>query len=346
MATERKDGRWQAVVTIANGTKKPTRKFFYGPTEEAAETKANNYYNKYVIGTYTEITFKEYSNKYIQYRSSELAQRTVEYYKDILRLHILPTLGKKLFDDIKPLDIKNLLYSMENKGIGAKTRVNTYLVLHLIMKEAVMDGLIEFNPVANVRKPKYRRKEVTPIPTDDFWIIFNNANQKMKTILYLTWTTGLRVGEVVGLQWGDLNIKNRTLQVSRALTRTRDGLKVKSPKTSYGRRTISIRQELIDMLLELKSDSVFIFTNLYGNMQDPSIVSKQFSKLCENLNLKYNFHQLRHTHATMLGDQGISPKAIQERIGHGSATFTMDVYTHKSEKSQDGIADLDIFDIK
>ena len=352
MATLRKDGRWQAVVTVSNGDGKYKRKFFYSTSDTDAEAKANNYYNKYIVGSYEAITFSDYSSKYLEYRKSELAIRTYDYYKDTLRLHIRPVIGNMLIGDIKPIDIKKVISTMEYKGIGAKTRLNAYLVMHLVLKEAMLDEIIESNPVANVRKPKYVKKEKKIIPPKDFWEIYDIADEKMKIILYLAWCTGMRVGEIVGLQHNDMDtimVKDKKISiinVKRSISKSSDGLVIKMPKSSYGKRKIPIPVKLANMLNEFKKTSVFLFTNIYNEMQDPSTISKQFTKLCKKLGFNYSFHQLRHTHATMLADAGISPKAIQQRLGHHSAIFSLDVYTHSTDNTQNGIDELGIFDAK
>lgn len=342
MATLRKDGRWQAKVQLGkNDLGKYIEKVFYGKTEKQAELKADTYYNKYVVGSYEETKFKDYSIRYLNYRKSELAARTYDYYSDTLRLHILPVIGETLIGDIKPTDIKKVISSMEINGIGTKTRLNTYLVMHLVLKEAMLDGIIETNPVDNVRKPKYIKKEKSIIPVKDFWNIYDHADERMKVILYLAWCTGLRVGEIAGLQHGD--ISDKYLNVKRSVSKSSDGLIVKTPKSNYGIRKLPAPKNLINMLSSIEKSSIFLFPNIYNSIQDPGTISKQFSKLCKKLGYEFNFHQLRHTHATMLADAGINPKAIQQRLGHHSAIFSLDVYTHSTENAQEGISDLTIF---
>lgn len=345
MATERKDGRWQAKVHIGKDSKgKRLVKTFYGPSEEEAEKKANDYFKKYVVGSFEAVTLKEYATKYLAARKLEISQATYDSYLLTLDKHVYPFLGLKLVPDIKIVDLKNLFLTLERSGVGEKTRLHVFIILSLVFKEAAIDEVILYNPMLNVRKPKYKRKEVKIIPIEEFWQIYEIADERMKVILYLAWCTGLRVGEVVGLQWGDIDFKKNVINVSRSISRTSQGVMAKAPKTSYGKRQIPIPQKLAETLKAYKGDSLFVFTNLYGQMQDPGTISKSFSKLCKKLGFPYHFHQLRHTHATMLGDAGVKPKAIQERIGHSSSAFTLDVYTHKTEKTQEGIADLSIFE--
>ncbi|KAF0092214.1 MAG: integrase family protein [Fusobacteria bacterium] len=342
MATLRKDGRYQARITAGvRSDGKPIKMFFYGASEDEAEEKASNYYNKYVVGQYEVITFKEYSEKYLIMRSRELAQSTIDSYETTLKKHITPYLEYKLMADIKISDIKKLFQTLDLLGIGDKTKVMVYIVLSLIFKEAAIDEIVDFNLMLNIRKPKYKKKEMTTIPINHFWLIYETADQRMKTILYLAWCTGLRVGEIAGLQKSDIN--DNLLTVRRSISKSSKGLIIKSPKSNYGLRKVPIPIELSDMLKAIKSNSVFLFPNSINEVQSPDVISKTFSKLCKKLGYDYHFHQIRHTHATMLAEAGIKPKGIQQRLGHHSALFSLDVYTHNTDKSQDGIAELEVF---
>lgn len=353
MATLRKDGRYQARITTgikSNG--KPIKIFFYGASNDEADAKADAYFNKYVVGPFEAVTFKQYSEKYLIMRNSELSQATLDSYSLTLHKHIIPYIGRNLLPDIKLADIKNLFLNLERSGVGDKTRVMVYLLLSLIFKEAAIDEIIVNNIMLNVRKPKYQRKEMTIIKDDDFWAIYNIADQRMKIILYIAWCTGMRVGEIVALQGNDINIvkikdeEMAFINIKRSISKTSKGLIVKSPKTNYGQRNLPIPMELYQMLKLINSNSVFLFSNSYGEMQAPDVISKTFSKLCKKLGFEYHFHQIRHTHATILAEAGIKPKGIQQRLGHHSALFSLNVYTHNTEKTQDGIADLPVFKFK
>lgn len=346
MATKRKDGRYQAVC-IASPTSKSQRKYFYAETPEEAEALADKYYNLYVKGGYKEISFQEYREIYIDYRKKDLAVRTIDSYKSILRLHINPLLDKKNLGDINPRDIKNILKRIEIGGASGKTMSNVYQVMNTLFKQAVYDEFIPNNPVEKVQKPKHKRPDIKIIPLDHFTKIYKEADVEFKILLELVWSTGIRVGEVAGLKAIDIDDVQKGIHVRRAIARTSNGLIVKEPKTIYGKRFIPIPIGLIKILKKLShKNGEFLFPDHNRNMQDPTEISKKFSKLCKQIDFDYHFHQIRHTHATMLADRGVQIKGIQERLGHHSAAFTIDTYTHKTAKAQEGIIDLDIYGIK
>lgn len=341
MATKRKDGRWQARISLG---KKPNGKweykYFYGSTEEEAEKLADQYYNKYVIGTFKEITLKEYASQYIKYRSTELSQNTIDSYNNVLNKHIYPVLGEILIAEVDTAKIKYLLTGSKS---GARTKVLIYIVLNMIFKEALIEDLVDINPIDKIRKPKYNPLKKEIIPTDIFWEIYDHANEEMKIILYLAWCTGLRVGEITGLQHKD--ISNNLIKVRRSIADTTEGLLITNTKSINSYRELPIPDNLSVMLKEINNTSMFLFPSNNGTIRTPESISKAFSRLCKQLGYDYRFHIIRHTHATLLAENGISPKGIQARLGHHSAKFSLDIYTHITDNSQKGIAELKVFNI-
>ncbi len=173
-------------------------------------------------------------------------------------------------------------------------------------------------------------------------------NSKHYAAYLLELATGLRRGELLGLKWPDLDLKSGTVTVNRGLVRAKgQGLIFQEPKTHYSRRTISIPLQVARELerhkakqnidkLELGKayyNDNLVFCTKEGKPLDPSEFTRHFQRLLKAAGLpRLRFHDLRHTFATVSLQEGVSAKVIQEVLGHHSAAFTMQVYSHVTEK--------------
>jgi integrase len=166
-------------------------------------------------------------------------------------------------------------------------------------------------------------------------------------IVSLALATGLRRGELLGLQWGDVDLDAGTLRVERSVEETRSSLRLKSPKTRAGRRNISLPPDTVAMLrahkvkqLELRlvlgmgniERDTLVFSDVEGRMLNPHAVSRAWRRVCDAKELpRVSFHALRHTHVSMLIRAGVDILTISRRLGHSKASVTLDVYGHLIE---------------
>lgn len=157
-------------------------------------------------------------------------------------------------------------------------------------------------------------------------------------------TISIRRGELLGLRWQDINFEKMTLSVYQSLIRTRQkGLILSEPKTEKSKRTIPLTEEVIEALRQHKikhsknkliagsaySNSGLVFCNELGGPIDPRNFTLQFERLLKSAELpRIRFHDMRHSHATMLLQKNVQPKIVQERLGHSTISLTMDTYSH------------------
>jgi integrase len=161
--------------------------------------------------------------------------------------------------------------------------------------------------------------------------------------------TGMRRGEILGLQWNDVDLGAALIRVERSLEQTADGLKLKSPKTKRSRRSITLPQTTVDALtahqLSQKKHKVsvgpayedenLVCAQLDGSFLNPRSLSKEFTALVKSIGITpITFHGLRHTHITQLLASGVHPKVASERAGHASVSVTLDIYSHVAENLQ------------
>lgn len=160
-----------------------------------------------------------------------------------------------------------------------------------------------------------------------------------KTAIY----TGLRRGEVLGLRWQDVDFDNLVISVRQSLQEVKGvGITFKEPKSGKS-RSITItttlakelkklyKQQLTDKLLlgQIYQDLDLVFAQVNGKLLPPTEMARNYRKMVNNSGLPYiRFHDLRHTHATLLLQQGVHPKVVSERLGHSTISITMDIYTH------------------
>jgi integrase len=157
----------------------------------------------------------------------------------------------------------------------------------------------------------------------------------------------MRRGELLGLQWGDVDLDRGTLRVERSVEETKAGLRVKEPKTKRSRRNIGLPQDAVAMLrnhrvaqLELRlklglgniTPQTLVFSTIEGELLSPDNLSRDWIRVCKLRKLpRHGFHALRHTHLSILIRQGMDILTISRRIGHSKPSVTLDVYGHLIE---------------
>jgi integrase len=157
----------------------------------------------------------------------------------------------------------------------------------------------------------------------------------------------MRRGELLALQWGDIDLDRAVLRVERSIEETKAGLRAKPPKTKRGRRNVGLPQDAVAMLrnpkvaqLELRlklglgniAPETWPFSTILGALLSPDNLSRDWIRVCRQRKLpRYSFHALRHTHVSTLIRQGVDILVISRRIGHSKPSVTLDVYGHLIE---------------
>ncbi len=159
-------------------------------------------------------------------------------------------------------------------------------------------------------------------------------------MFYLELTTGIRRGELVALLWDDLDLETQTLSISKSAGRINGEVKVTQPKTANSVRTIYLPQETIDLLIQEHAkhpgNPIMFPSPVTGNLYGPDCIGRLHKNLLKKAGITENipFHGLRHTFATLAIQQGIDAKTVSSILGHYSAGFTLDTYTHVTNEMQ------------
>lgn len=226
-------------------------------------------------------------------------------------------------------------------GLSAKTIINVHRLLNNALKNAVIHGEMERNPCDLVVLPKYNRTVMRCLTIDEQRKILSAVKDSYYAPVFaFALQTGMRLGEVMGLTWNDVDFFNRVITVSHTLKRvnvfgedTKTKLKFSTPKTCNSYRQIPLTDSLYNLLFEQhKRKSITtnqVFCNTKGELCGPRYIEQYFQNVCKRLNLKgVSFHTLRHSFATTCLQADIPIKTVSELLGHSTVQITMDLYQH------------------
>ena len=308
---------------------------------------------------FTEIWKRDYGSK-------ELAPSTYKRYCRMLETRILPYFGHFYINKIKPTDIMRfydllsrdtqLVRKKSNNGkktlkpLSGKTILEHHRLLRAMLHKAIYWQLIVSNPAERVQPPKAKKPKRRYYDDEQCKVLLENLTTlgedqiKYKVAIILTVFTGVRLGELMGLEWQDVDFKTGIISINRSSQYLADkGVFTKTPKTESSIREVAIPDFVISLLEEYKlwyeeqksiygelwTDSDRLFVQSDGKPMHPSTISKWFVKYVAQIGLPViNFHGLRHTNATLLISQNIDVAVVAARLGHAQITTTFNFYVH------------------
>lgn len=341
----RQDGLWEARLSLPNGK----RKSVYGRTRRDAQDKLRAAQRDLDAGldlSAERQTLAQYVERWLSASvKPSVKVKTYEGYESILRVRVVPRLGRKLLARLTPLDVQALYADLEVAGLSDRSIHHTHRVLRLALSQAVRWGLIGRNPCDGATPPRPRRAEMHVLTQAQVAVFLEATRDHPSYALYvLAITTGMRQGELFGLKWADIQLDEGKLVIRRALQRQNEaGLVFIEPKTPRSRRTILLSQRAIDALREHRgrqlrkrlmleaewNDTDIVFCNDTGRPLDPGWQRQVFQQALKRTGLPViRFHDLRHTAATLLLSQDVHPKVVSEMLGHATISLTLDTYSH------------------
>ena len=309
-----------------------------GPSKKVAERALRDIMSRIDRGEYKElkeITFGQFADKWLKdYVEIKCRPTTYRDYKSCIKRHLKPYFSKDIkLTAISPDLVQGYVSAKIKEGsLQARTINNTLVPLKEMLKHAVIWGYLRSNPAVYVEKPRVEKKEMDFLTSLEIRSFLDNVKTEHYTLFLLAVSTGMRIGEVLGLKWTDINWLTNQIHVQRSLTAKRI---FDEPKSKASIRRINMSPTLISSLKrhQLKSkpnDFELVFCNNCGNpINRQNLVAREFKPALERAGLKsIRFHDLRHTYASLLIHQGENIKYIQSQIGHASAQITWDTYGH------------------
>lgn len=323
---KRADGRLVKKITDPK-TKKPV--YIYGKSKQEINRKLLEYESKLEDGR----TLKEVANEWWAIRYDSFASQTIKVYKPALK-RITEYFEECLIKDIAPKDISHYLRELASEeNLSKKTLLNQRTVLNQIMSFAVLSGDITYNPCMSVPIPSAKTSikrtaastsdEATAKASADVWIF-----------PFIAIHTGMRKGEILALQWKDIDFDNNKIYVTKSIYYESNTPKVKLPKTKNSIRTVPLLLPLKERLIELKAAPDYYIVSDDGiNPLTNKRYELMYKKYKKETGTECSAHQLRHSFATIAIENGVPMKSVQEILGHQQISTTLDIYTDFRERS-------------
>ena len=359
---QRKDGRYQARFTTKSGKRKEKN---FDKISDARDWLSKE---KYLSGLIHDgMTVDEWYEYWIKnFKNGIVKYNTEKNYRSRYKNNIKDSIGNMDLIDVKQIHCQRIINDMFNSGKYSYTTMKlTAITCHALFKSAVENEYILKNPADNlkIKKHEYDNEERRVLTREEQIIFKEYAKNTMYNNAYcLVLETGLRVGEVGGLQWGDIDFKNKLLHVRRTILQNakKGGFYYGTPKSKLSKRNIPLTNEAINILnnqkllqKKLKYNNPkwedkwndLVFTTKNGKPVGASTFRDMIIRIVANINkdrainsdgnyeeFKHCYmHSLRHTFATRCIEKGLKPKTLQKILGHSTINVTMDLYVHVTD---------------
>ena len=324
------------------------------------------------------LTVNDMYNSWIQLKRG-LKENTFSNYKYMYKMFVEPDFGKNRITDLKRSDVRGFYnFLAEEKHVQINTIDSIHTVLHQVLEIAVEDDYLRYNPSDNALKELKKavnfevekRRALTVSEQEIFEAFLRKKGQYHRwypVFTVMLWT-GMRVGEITGLRWCDIDLEEGSINVNHTLVyfdkraEERCTFAINTTKTKAGERSIPMLPKVKEAFLMekeyqrecgVKSESIvdgyqdFIFVNRFGNVQHQGTLNKALRRIIRDCNFeildksnqedaiilpKFSNHSLRHTFTTRMCEAGVNIKAMQEILGHADAETTMDIYAEATKE--------------
>jgi integrase len=307
------------------------------------------------------IKFEEYARQWFtEYAELTLKKQTLKgYYFSIERIY--KAIGHLKLSAITTRDINKYVLALSDAGLSPKTIKNHICLISSIFSHAIKTQQASFNPCANATIPRDKPKEkdfYTLEETNNLLGLLQQEDGKdFKYAVFFTLAafTGLRRGELLGLEWKDINMETGVITVKRTSNWTKElGIYTDTPKSDASRRPVRLREEVIafiqqfreyqdkekEMLGDKWQENDRLFTQWDGAPMSTNAPHAFFKRLCKRTGMKYvNIHSWRHFNASLLIFSGLDVKTVQSHLGHSSATTTLSIYCHEIQEAKAAVTE-------
>ena len=333
--------------------KRRTRYKTVAGTRREAERELRRLLRQVDTGDFVEpnkVTVTGLLDRWIGQTKLQVAPKTLERYEQLIENNIKPVLGAKKLEQLRPFHIEGAWMTLlqegrkdDKGGLAPLTVKHCHRLLRQALAQAVRWQLIGRNPADAVQPPRVAKKELDVLDAEQTVTLLRAIRETRYYLpALIAVTTGLRRGETLALRWKSIDFNDGGLSVSQSLEQTKAGLRFKEPKNGKFRKVAmpsllieglrSHKAEQAESLLKLgvrQSNNTLVCCRFDGEPMNPEDLSRRFPDAVVKAGLpRITFHALRHSHATQLLSGGTHPKVAQERLGHGSISVTMDLYSH------------------
>ena len=354
---KRKDGTWEARVTIGiSADGKQQRKSLYGKTRQEVSAKMTDLLNnlqKGIITNPTEMTLAEWLDHYmLEYKKQYVKPTTYNNYTVKVKNHIKPAIGHYKLKALRQDIIQKFVNSLSGKGLAPSTVIDIFKVLSNALETAVDDGLIVRNVANRVKLPKTTKPQITVLTQEQQNAFVEQAKVTYMGVVYIfDLCTGMRLGELLGLKWQDIDFEQNQLHIKRIIRKVKDPdnpeehwhLEFGTPKTPTSERIIPLNETAIKVLADVweqqeknkekantaYEDNDLVFCTQLGRPLDPNNIRRTCYSICAKIGVSnIHPHCLRHTFATRGAENNVDVRVMQKFLGHATIKETADTYTH------------------
>jgi len=354
---KRKDGTWEARVTIGiSADGKQQRKSLYGKTRQEVSAKMTDLLNnlqKGIITNPTEMTLAEWLDFYmLEYKKQYVKPTTYNNYTVKVKNHIKPAIGHYKLKALRQDIIQKFVNSLSGKGLAPSTVIDVFKLLSNALETAVDDGLIVRNVANRVKLPKTTKPQITVLTQEQQNAFVEQAKVTYMGVVYIfDLCTGMRLGELLGLKWQDIDFEQNQLHIKRIIRKVKDPdnpeehwhLEFGTPKTPTSERIIPLNETAIKVLADVweqqeknkekantaYEDNDLVFCTQLGRPLDPNNIRRTCYSICAKIGVSnIHPHCLRHTFATRGAENNVDVRVMQKFLGHATIKETADTYTH------------------
>lgn len=337
-------GRWLAALTLPDG-RRVTRS---AGTQREARAKLAELQRLAAEGKPLAVdrqTVAAYFADWLPTAEARLRPSTYLRHSQYVKLHTLPTLGRLALASLSAQHLQRLYAAKLAEGLAPLTVRHLHDVIHVALAQAVKWGVLIHNPAAGATPPRAATLEMQTFTAAQAQAFLDAArSDRLEALYVLALTTGMRRGEMLALQWANVDLEHKTLRVVAAASQVGSQMIFGEPKNKSGRRQIILTTAAVAALRAHKArqaaerlkagahwvDQGLVFTDVRGGVVRPyNLARRSYGPLLVAAGVpKIRFHDLRHTAATLLLSRGVHPKIVSEMLGHSNIAMTMDLYSH------------------
>jgi integrase len=301
-------------------------------------------------------TVAQFMQRWLVATKPALRERTWIRYEEYSRLHLVPEIGKVALTALTPLHLQRLYAKRLASGLSPTTVRHLHATLHRAFDQALRWGLVQRNVADLVAPPRAKHFAIATLTATQASDLLEAAGGNRLHALYvMALTTGMRQGELLGLRWRDVDLDRGAVQIRGSMQATRSGLQFAETKTAGSRRQVLLPARTVEALRQHRvaqsgerlrigpawEDNDLVFANEVGRpIAAGNLLKRSFEPLLRRAGLpRIRFHDLRHTSATLLLEEGVHAKIVSEMLGHTRISTTMDLYSHVTPTMQRRAAD-------
>jgi integrase len=346
----RKDGRWAASVDLGQADGRRRRKAFYATTRQEVARKLQAAQRALADGlplAGQRQTVGAFLETWLSGVARRVRPKTFERYRQIVRLHLVPRLGRIPLAQLMPAHVEAAMNQAQDEGASPQSAAHHRAVLRGALNVAMRDSLVGRNVAALAAPPRIPEHEVRALSRGDARALLEAVRgDRLEALFTVALALGLRQGEALALRWTDINLDDGALTVQRSLQRVNGEWCFVEPKTTRSRRTIPLPGPVTAALREHRARQLqerlrlgpawqgetwgdLVFADEAGCPLSGFHVSRRFKGLLRVAGIPaMRYHDLRHGAASLMAAQGVPARVCMELLGHSQISTTMNIYAH------------------